>query len=688
MEHRRISTCTTGQNTQKPPASTADTKRTNRSPALLVLIRIRVRMHVCCLPFLSCVVRFFSNYRRWCAHINAQRWCFQKRIKHAFDSPSYGDRNKIQDLVLWLLIWGEAANLRHCPEFLCFIFYRMAIERQRVIDSGLIDRDHMHDEWFRCHVITPAYNIAFAMQQYQRNNGTLKDHQKRPNYDDLNEYFCQWNISKHTRALVGSESTNRDADLPSVLLCLLSPGNRRWLDHNKNYHDEDQEKFWGLKVSSGSALVLHARVVAVSDSLIPSALLRLLRSALFCSQYNKGGKIIDLDAKTGKVIVQKEGTKSERRLKDAARKTLKTFPEKRSWLNLFRSFFRIVELHAFALHILLLFGYGYMQARNWRVIGTAVLTPAALAVVLEIVEFMFYYGVIFSQGLFFNFLLRLVVYSGVFLILLYMFLIDLTHFIWVAVGYLALRVLWELFNVTTHRWMRKWHMSEDRNFESEIASQLGWHRRVGATIFWIAIFTLKCLYSYYIYIKPIIEITNTLLNIKGWVGAAGIGPDNSSSLSNWLLVVLLWLPTLAMFALDTQIFFSTTIVVIGVVLGVQDRVCNIRSWDDIEKSFSSSWRSGARKFFNKDPSVQIGIDAPSGTKGPLNLPPLISPPWHLIQVMWKEIIEEMRAADHTSFHDEQLLQFGHFTYQSELKVRIALRCAARHMQQRDSDEAF
>lgn len=101
-----------------------------------------------------------------------------------------GDRNKIQDLVLWLLIWGEAANLRHCPEYLCFVFYRMSMERQRVIDSGMIDRDHMDDEWFRCHVIQPAYDIAFAMQQYTRNNGSLKDHPKRPNYDDLNEYFC------------------------------------------------------------------------------------------------------------------------------------------------------------------------------------------------------------------------------------------------------------------------------------------------------------------------------------------------------------------------------------------------------------------------------------------------------------------------------------------------------------------
>lgn len=208
--------------------------------------------------------------------------------------------------------------VHNCPEYLCFVFYRMSMERQRVIDSGVIDRDHMHDEWFRCHVITPAYNIAYAMQLYVRNNGSLKDHPKRPSYDDLNEYF--WN--------------------------------RRWLDHNKNYHDEDKQKFWGNK-------------------------------------YNKGF-LIDLDPKTGKVTVQKAGKPKDEDRKDAARRTLKTFPEKRSWLNLFRSFFRIVELHLFALHLLILFGYDFVQKRDWRNISTCVLTPAGLAVLLEIVEFGFY----------------------------------------------------------------------------------------------------------------------------------------------------------------------------------------------------------------------------------------------------------------------------------------------------------
>ena len=38
--------------------------------------------------------RLFSNYRRWVNHVNAQRWCFQKRIRHHFTDARYGDQQQ------------------------------------------------------------------------------------------------------------------------------------------------------------------------------------------------------------------------------------------------------------------------------------------------------------------------------------------------------------------------------------------------------------------------------------------------------------------------------------------------------------------------------------------------------------------------------------------------------------------
>ena len=68
----------------------------------------------------------------------------------------------MQDLVLWLLIWGEAANCRHMPEFLCFVFFRMSPGRGLKChrERPRLPMDHSRDEWFRRHVIEPAYNIV------------------------------------------------------------------------------------------------------------------------------------------------------------------------------------------------------------------------------------------------------------------------------------------------------------------------------------------------------------------------------------------------------------------------------------------------------------------------------------------------------------------------------------------------
>ena len=43
---------------------------------------------------------------------------------------------QVCDIALYLLIWGEAANLRHCPECLCFLFHQMRGELWRDVPAS------------------------------------------------------------------------------------------------------------------------------------------------------------------------------------------------------------------------------------------------------------------------------------------------------------------------------------------------------------------------------------------------------------------------------------------------------------------------------------------------------------------------------------------------------------------------
>ena len=56
-------------------------------------------------------------------------WCSSLGIQPAFQTSSTATIQtavaaKTVDVVLWFCIWGEAANLRHLPEALCFLFHK------------------------------------------------------------------------------------------------------------------------------------------------------------------------------------------------------------------------------------------------------------------------------------------------------------------------------------------------------------------------------------------------------------------------------------------------------------------------------------------------------------------------------------------------------------------------------------
>eukprot|EP00468_Gymnochlora_sp_CCMP2014_P003100 CAMPEP_0167759548 /NCGR_PEP_ID=MMETSP0110_2-20121227/11087_1 /TAXON_ID=629695 /ORGANISM="Gymnochlora sp., Strain CCMP2014" /LENGTH=2075 /DNA_ID=CAMNT_0007645951 /DNA_START=90 /DNA_END=6317 /DNA_ORIENTATION=+ len=106
----------------------------------------------------------FQNYVKWCDHLNiAKDFMTSNRITY------------LENLALFLMIWGEAGSVRHMPEALCFLTYNMLKEMRMKTptqrDSGSFLR----------YVIKPIYSVIRA--------DTRDIHTKRRNYDDINEFF-------------------------------------------------------------------------------------------------------------------------------------------------------------------------------------------------------------------------------------------------------------------------------------------------------------------------------------------------------------------------------------------------------------------------------------------------------------------------------------------------------------------
>lgn len=121
--------------------------------------------------------RMFSNYKKWChkLKIPCNNWTIDTTSPSEWTAL---DEMNI-DLCLYLFIWGEASNLRHCPEYLCFLYHKMKAE---YCSNRSSRRDPGH---FLDTVITPVYLLLKTQL------GSNYDHQYRQNYDDFNEFFWQ-----------------------------------------------------------------------------------------------------------------------------------------------------------------------------------------------------------------------------------------------------------------------------------------------------------------------------------------------------------------------------------------------------------------------------------------------------------------------------------------------------------------
>nr|XP_043626989.1 callose synthase 7 [Erigeron canadensis] len=129
----------------------------------------------------------FKNYTSWCDYLHCT-----SNLK--FEPGCDRQQLALLYIGLYLLIWGEASNIRFMPECICYIFHNMANEIHGVlfanvesISGGTYKAEAVVEESFLQNVVSPIYEVM--RKEVKRNRGGKASHSSWRNYDDLNEYF-------------------------------------------------------------------------------------------------------------------------------------------------------------------------------------------------------------------------------------------------------------------------------------------------------------------------------------------------------------------------------------------------------------------------------------------------------------------------------------------------------------------
>ncbi|KAH7576932.1 hypothetical protein JRO89_XS01G0177500 [Xanthoceras sorbifolium] len=462
-------------------------------------------------------VKLLKNYSNWCSYLGKKSniWISDRR------ESSSDQRRELLYVSLYLLIWGESANLRFMPECICYIFHNMAMELNKILEDYIDENTGQpvmpsvsgENAFLNC-VVKPIYETVKAEVESSK-NGT-RPHSAWRNYDDLNEYF--W--SKRC-----FEKLKWPIDVGSNFFVLASRSK-----HVGKTGFVEQRSFWNLFRSFDRLWVM---------------LILFFQAA---------------------VIVAWEG---------------KEYP----WQALDSKFVQVRVLTVFITWSALRFLQSLLDAgTQYRLVSRETLGLGVRMVLKSIVAavwvvlFGAFYSRIWTQrnhdrtwsAAANN---RIVTFLEMAFVFILPELLALALFIIPWIRNFLENTNWKIFYALT--W---WFHS--RSFVGRGLRE-GLVDNIKYTLFWVFVLATKFLFSYFLQIKPLIAPTKQMLQLKDvkyeWYHLIGD--------SNRLAVGLLWLPVVLIYTMDLQLWYSIYSSFVGASVGLFQHLGEIRTIQQLRLRF-------------------------------------------------------------------------------------------------------
>ncbi|KAG6506231.1 hypothetical protein ZIOFF_031553 [Zingiber officinale] len=464
--------------------------------------------------------KLLHNYTAWCSYLGRKSnvWIAVSGIRRAAPDP----RRELLYAALYLLIWGEAANVRFVPECLSYIFHHMAMDLNRILEDYMDEATGQPalpatsgENAFLARVVTPIYETIKREVDASR-NGTAP-HSAWRNYDDINEYF--WNSHCFERL--------------------------RWpLDRSKNFFATpptknrvgktgfvEQRSFWNLYRSFDRLWVM---------------LVLLLQAAIIVAWHgNKTYPWQNLQTRNDQVrlltiFITWAGLRLLQSLLDVG--TQYKLVSRETRLLGVRMVLKIFVAASWTVAFTILYSRMWKQRNQDRVWSTAanrrlmnILEAAAVFILPELLAI-----VLFIIPWLRNF-------------------IEKTN--------------WRILYVLT--WWFQSRTFVGRGLREGLLDNLKY------ALFWVALLAVKFIFSYFLQIKPMISPTKAILNLRGvqyqW--------HEFFSHTSRFAVFILWLPVVLIYLMDIQIWYSIFSSMVGALVGLFSHLGEIRDVQQLRLRF-------------------------------------------------------------------------------------------------------